>query len=38
LGNNRTQAVVKFKDLLVLDEEDEYLKRFYKNVEYGNKI
>lgn len=38
LGNNRTQAVVKFKDLIVLDEEDEYLKRFYKSIEYENKI
>ena len=38
MSDSRTPAVIKYKDLLVLDEEDEFLKRYYKFHEYDYKI
>jgi len=38
MSDSRTPAVIKYKDLLVLDEEDEFLKRYYKLHEYDYKI
>ena len=38
LTSSRTKAVILFKDLIHLDEEDEYLKRYYKYSEYPHKI
>lgn len=38
MTGGRTSAVIKFKDLLHLDEEDEYLKRGYKISEYDGKM
>ncbi len=34
LTNQRTKSVISFKDVLTLDEDEEYLKRFYKKSEY----
>ena len=38
LTNSRTSVVIKYKDSLIIDEEEDYLKRFYKNSEYDYKI
>ena len=38
LTNSRTPVVIKYKDYLTVDEEEEFLKRFYKASEYGYKI
>jgi hypothetical protein len=38
MADVRTPAVLKYKDCLVLDEEDEFLKRYYKLHEYDYKI
>jgi hypothetical protein len=37
-SNQRTGAVILFKDYQTLDEEDEFLKRFYRMQEYSGKI
>ena len=33
-SNNRSTVVIKYKDLECLDDEEEFLKRFYKQDEY----
>ena len=38
LAGSRTPVVIKYKDSLTQDEEEEYLKRFYKGSEYDYKI
>ncbi|CAD8126310.1 unnamed protein product [Paramecium sonneborni] len=38
LGDASTKQVINFKDWLTIDEEDEYLKRFYNIEEYPQKI
>ena len=38
LTNERTQAVIIFKDYVTLDEEDEFLKRYYEVHEFDMKI
>ena len=38
MSDARTPAVIKFKDFSTLDEEDEFLKRYYKLNEYDYKI
>ncbi|CAD8208795.1 unnamed protein product [Paramecium pentaurelia] len=38
LSDASTKHVIHFKDWLTIDEEDEYLKRFYKLEEYPQKI
>lgn len=38
LANSRTPFVIKYKDFLTWDEEEEYMKRFYKSSEYDYKI
>lgn len=38
LNHERSAAVEQFKDMLIYDDVDEFLKRFYKKSEYKNKI
>ncbi|KRX03613.1 hypothetical protein PPERSA_04165 [Pseudocohnilembus persalinus] len=38
LSNQRTKSVIKYKDQIQYDEEEEYLKRSYKLKEYPHKI
>jgi hypothetical protein len=38
LTNARTRSVIHFKDIALLDEEEEYFKRFYQKREYPHKI
>ena len=38
MADARTPAVIKYKDFTTLDEEDEFLKRYYKFHEYDYKI
>ena len=38
MSDARTPAVIKYKDFTTLDEEDEFLKRYYKLSEYDYKI
>ena len=38
MSDARTPAVIKYKDFTTLDEEDEFLKRYYKFSEYDYKI
>ena len=38
LNHERTSAVEHFKDMLIYDDVDEFLKRFYKKSEYNDKI
>ena len=38
MTDGRTPAVIKYKDFVTLDEEDEFLKRYYKRHEYEYKI
>jgi hypothetical protein len=38
MSDSRTPAVIKYKDYTTLDEEDEFLKRYYKVEEYDYKI
>ncbi|KAM3133534.1 hypothetical protein pb186bvf_014376 [Paramecium bursaria] len=38
MGKHRTKCVIKYVDLQQMDEEDEYLKRYYMIQEYGGKI
>lgn len=39
LQNQRTEKVIKYKDFIDLDDEEEtYLKRFYNYFEYENKL
>ncbi len=38
MADARTPAVIKYKDFTTLDEEDEFLKRYYKFNEYDYKI
>ena len=38
MTDGRTPAVMKYKDYVTYDEEDEYLKRYYKLHEYDYKI
>lgn len=35
---NNTKAVIYYKDIVCLDEQEEYLKRIYLRSEYKNKI
>lgn len=37
MADARTPAVIKYKDYTTLDEEDEFLKRYYKFHEYDYK-
>ena len=38
LTNSRTKAVINYKDIVLLDEEEEYMKRCYQKKEYPHKI
>lgn len=38
LSNQRNPALIRFKDQVTCDEEEEYLKRYYQVREYQNKI
>ena len=38
LTNSRTRSVLMFKDIVLLDEEEEYMKRAYLKKEYPHKI
>ena len=38
LANSKTEVVIIHKDFVIYDEEEEYLKRFYKTNEYDYKI
>lgn len=38
MAESTTKAVIRFKDWITMDDDEEYLKRFYKLDEYPQKI